>query len=183
MHPLVVGWLWLRANAAPVGAISSIVSIGAVVAIGSLSWKASNRSLDELKSQRRLAVAPYVQFIFRQPDNASTWRLLAVMKSADGKSYRPTPQTYIFGVSNLGTGPALRLRVLAINGHPPLQAPPLSIHPHESLTVCILNHSVATKPITVEAEYYDLLGEQHLVPRVTIEYQVNGAKVTPASAD
>lgn len=117
-------WLWLTANAAPVEAISSMLSVAAVVTMGWLSWRASNQTVKEMVSQRRLGVAPCVRFITRSFDGSETM-LALINASQDG--CRRTPHPYIFGVTNNGAGPAIDVRVLKVNGQEPQNVKPLSI--------------------------------------------------------
>lgn len=175
IHWLLSFWPWLKENAAPVEAVSGVFSVAAVAAMGWLSWRASNRTLNEMVAQRRLAVAPSVRFV-RRHSSGDIGEMLARVKMPK-EGYRPKPLAYVFDAVNVGAGPAIDLRVVKINGQEPSQANALHIDGHHRLTVLIWTHDLSPNPIIVEAQYYDLLGETHAVPKVKITHAVNAAIV------
>ncbi len=99
--------------------------------------------------------------------------LAAVKLSKEG--YRPTPLAYLFDAVNVGAGPAIDLRVVKTNGQEPVQTTALHIDGHRRLPVVIWTHDLSPSPIIVEAQYYDLLGETHTVPKVKITHAANAA--------
>lgn len=168
-------WSWLSGNAAPVEAASGILSFAAVIAMGYLSWRTSNRTLNEMVAQRRLGVAPSVRFVQRHASGNKGQMLARVKMSKQG--YRPQPLPYLFDAVNVGAGPAIDLRVIKINGQEPAQANQLNIDGHDRLPLVIWTHDLSPDPIIVEATYDDLLGESHEVPKVKITHAVNAAIV------
>lgn len=152
MSVIAQGWQWLNANTGAVQAVATTLSLAAVMVVGFLAKKSSDRTITEMQAQRSLGVRPRLDVWPNAPQE-----LCGVIEITDLQATQQPPA--FFHLVNVGAGKAFNVR-LHISGHPQFNVA------HDGIVIppeqaAMVRYPASLNDLVIVASYQDLDGTTH----------------------